>query len=228
MVLSRKDGVVCPLLSRLQPVAFRPGSGDSRIHVARTGRGQDQAGGRIFTKLLDSVEAWDAHTGKHIQSIVSKQKHFAYCPTRNTLLVDNRLVDGTSFQERIILSSINKSFSIATFNADGTLLAVGTSPIMILNPERGDILCELPATEGGEIISLAFSPSNSYLAVARTNVIQVWSVKSRTVVFSEQHGGTHLTFDGSGDWLISGNTYLATGSDPLVVPGIRIWKVPTF
>ncbi len=211
----------------------------TKIDLAATGAARDifqgncgiafsADGSRVFTRFLNSVKAWDTQSGKHIQSLECTNKHFAYDPIQNTVLVDNRIVDGTSFQERLILSSISKSFSRATFSADGALLAVGTSPIMILNPVLGDVLCELPANEGGEIKCLAFSPSNLYLAVAREDVLQVWSVKSRTMVFSEPRGGTHVTFDGSGDWLISDNTYLLSGSDPLVVPGIRIWKIPTF
>jgi serine/threonine protein kinase/WD40 repeat protein len=185
-------------------------------------------GSRVFTKLLKSVEAWDAHTGRHIESIACTGNHFCYDATRNMLLIDGRLVDGTSFRQIRKLQSIETSFQKSTFSTNGTLLAVGTTPILVLNPENGDVLFDLPSTEGGEINSLAFSPSANYLAIARAEALQVWSMESQKVVFSEPRGGAHVSFDGSGQWLISGNLYLGESGNPMAVPDVQIWKVPTF
>ena len=194
---------------------------------------------RIFTKDHDSLDAWDANTGRHIISrACDGGGSFAYDATRNNILVGKRLIDGTSFEEVVSSNAIgnslhNTGFSKATFSHDGALLAGAlrtgdTSAIRILNPDSGGILFELPETEGGTIHSLAFSPSAAYLAVGREDVIQVWALDVQELVFSEPGGGLYVTFDKSGGWLIAGAAYHGITGNPLSAPDIRIWKVPAF
>jgi WD40 repeat protein len=199
-------------------------------------------------KGSSNVELWDRETGQRQMTVPGTEHHvwsLAFSPDGTKLAVGGRSAPNGRPQVMVLVvktgevlwtrhePSLPQAMSIA-FNPDGKSLAVGFGeysgpgihPVKLYDVASGRETATLPGPKGG-VNSLAFHPDGRRLAVAGSELVEVWEVVARTRVH-ELRGHSNwvyrVAFSPDGKWLASGgwdNTIklrdAATGAERLTI-----------
>jgi sugar lactone lactonase YvrE len=129
-----------------------------------------------------------------------------------------RLLDGETFEERLVLTGHRLPVSAVAFSPDGLLLASAAGRVEAERPEQGEVL--LWRADTGEVVhrltghvrrptTVAFSPDGQRLASAGWDgEVKLWDVATGQEVLTLTAGAEavmHVAFSPDGRWLAAGS-----------------------
>ncbi len=145
---------------------------------------------------------WDVATGKLVSSIKE--------------IVDDPVAILSDDQEPLKLVMVDEyDESKGFFSQDGELLAILSTPILLIDSNRGDLLRRISLPSGTQVCDVAISPNKRYVATGTTGgEAFVWDIENGTLInrWKEHRSDAYrIAFSPDSRWLCSG------GLDNLIV-----------